>query len=401
MKYLFDLVLVFLFLTSCKEEKKPFSTTYSEGDNEIRTFQLNTYTDTIPLKLTDIAGDFRIVRLETTDSCLVSMFNLQVNEKYIIILSMDKLVLFDSNGKYLRTLANEGRGPDEYQYLWRLTLNSQGDKLYGIQNDPAKIYYWALPGNSYKSIPVKQNIDPTDFMVVDDSLFFITNTRSQFWQNKLYVLDSTGKTRYHFPNRFNEDTKRSHSRKILYHLNGGNYYYPHWSDSIYQISGDTLMLKYAFLSHPKEEIEIEHMTPNLIMCRSFTPERDEAREMKNPFTGEIQHVTVTHGSHYQYIINTQTHKVISYRNLKNDILSDQLGLELIPSLKVYLCDYIVYFYKPTVLLKRIPEVLEKNNIDDAIRTRLQDLLENLKEDDNPVLLIGKLKNNPDGGAVLW
>ncbi|MDE5612999.1 MAG: 6-bladed beta-propeller, partial [Odoribacter sp.] len=69
----------------------------------------------IDLKLSDLLENIRVIPLETRpDVLLPGHFLTWVGEKYIVTLGDDAMHLFTVDGKYVRKLAQEGRGPDEY-----------------------------------------------------------------------------------------------------------------------------------------------------------------------------------------------------------------------------------------------------------------------------------------------
>ena len=69
----------------------------------------------IDLKLSDLLENIRVIPLETRpDALLPGHFSTWVGEKYIVTLGYDAIHLFTIDGKYVRKLAERGRGPEEY-----------------------------------------------------------------------------------------------------------------------------------------------------------------------------------------------------------------------------------------------------------------------------------------------
>ena len=402
MSQFLKLIALAFLMTACQhKEQSLFFSTYKEGENEIRVFRLDSYTDTIPLKLTDIAEDIKIIKLETIDSSLVSTFNVFINDQYIVSQDFYNILLFNRDGKYLKNLSRSGRGPGEFNNLRQIVLSDRGNKLYGLEFSPEKIHCWNLNDNDYKGIHTGTEGVSNDIMVVEDSLIFVSNMRYDICKDKLLVINPEGKILNRIPNTSNEDSKHSMGRKILYHIDGNSYYYPHWCDSIYQIMQDTLMLKYAFPGHQKEQIYIENITSDFLICSSFTPRKEVPKTIKDPVTGEESHATYTYGDSYRYIIYPKQHKVICFTKLQNDIMSDRINSEYSPTMMGFVGDKIIYYYPALQLTTRLPEILKDSTLDNDIRQRLQEVLNGLHEDDNPVLVVGKLKKQNDIGKQLW
>ena len=80
----------------------------------------------IDLKLSDLLENIRVIPLETRpDVLLPGHFSTWVGEKYIVTLGEDAIHLFTIDGKYVRKLAQQGRGPDEYLYAVNFCVDKQ------------------------------------------------------------------------------------------------------------------------------------------------------------------------------------------------------------------------------------------------------------------------------------
>ena len=80
----------------------------------------------IDLKLSDLLENIRLVPLETRpDVLLPGHFSTWVGEKYIVTLGEDAIHLFTVDGKYVRKLAQQGRGPEEYPYVISFCVDQQ------------------------------------------------------------------------------------------------------------------------------------------------------------------------------------------------------------------------------------------------------------------------------------
>jgi hypothetical protein len=94
--------------------------------NLIPIFKLLECSNKRELKLSDLVSKTRLVKLETKDSSLIgSNTRFLVGSNYIICINQSNtlngkgnILQFDSNGKFIRVLAKQGRGPEEFfKYL--------------------------------------------------------------------------------------------------------------------------------------------------------------------------------------------------------------------------------------------------------------------------------------------
>lgn len=72
----------------------------------------------VELKLSDLLTDIQVVPLQTNDSVLIgSRARAAITDQYIIILEPEKVFQFSKEGKYIRTLAVRGNGPGEFNTM--------------------------------------------------------------------------------------------------------------------------------------------------------------------------------------------------------------------------------------------------------------------------------------------
>ena len=88
------------------------------------------------LKSLDISvmmkDSIEVIKLETTDSCLIGFINkISFTDKYILVSDArvsQKIYLFDKEGKFIRYISNKGNGPGEYSVIGDFTI--KGDSVF-------------------------------------------------------------------------------------------------------------------------------------------------------------------------------------------------------------------------------------------------------------------------------
>lgn len=104
------------------------------------TFRLSEGAPERSVRLSELMDVERIVPLETSAETLVPQyFDILVTENEIVLIDADKIQCFGLDGKYQRTLAQKGGGPDEFNMVRQFARN--GDSLYYIHmGDPGHIH---------------------------------------------------------------------------------------------------------------------------------------------------------------------------------------------------------------------------------------------------------------------
>ena len=107
--------------------------------------------DTVYLKLSDLAEDFRIIRFDNSPEAIFTYrSNPTITEHYIGISNDDQpYMLFKSDGKFLCTVGRVGQGPGEYPMtIYDAAIDEQEQKIYlGSFGFSDKILIYDLKGN--------------------------------------------------------------------------------------------------------------------------------------------------------------------------------------------------------------------------------------------------------------
>ncbi|MCL2738382.1 MAG: 6-bladed beta-propeller [Bacteroidales bacterium] len=147
------------------------SCTNTSGD--IPVIDLDNPIGYIDLKLSDLLDDITIVPLETRDDLLLSTrASFTVSSRYILADVQDKLLQFDRQGKFIRTLATQGNGPNEFEVIVNPLIDEDQEifyySSYGRNRSISRIsmktatfpepLYLDMPPFSIKEIDNKGNI---------------------------------------------------------------------------------------------------------------------------------------------------------------------------------------------------------------------------------------------------
>lgn len=140
------IILVYLLshISSCSENKQ-----------QIEVIHIDKNIETGNLPLSSFAKSIEYIPLETNDNCLLaSVTGLYVNDSMIIVSDKEKLLVFDLSGKFIRKMGNLGDGPEDYNAILSIAVDSQNELIYLLGINQITAYYFS--GEFYgKSLYVK------------------------------------------------------------------------------------------------------------------------------------------------------------------------------------------------------------------------------------------------------
>ena len=111
-RFLSGILIILLILSSCQNKKNPAITEIDIHGHPMKVIDYKAIKDSSNLNLSDFAGDFEYIPLETTEECLISHATYYVYEQYILVFQRAKSVLqFSRDGKFLRSICSHGKGP--------------------------------------------------------------------------------------------------------------------------------------------------------------------------------------------------------------------------------------------------------------------------------------------------
>ncbi|MCX6225094.1 MAG: 6-bladed beta-propeller [Bacteroidia bacterium] len=315
--------------------------------------------------LSEIASDIQVIKLETTPGCLIESVESLVNwgDNYLIVSNNKKsLLVFNKEGKFIKTVGTIGKGPGEFLEIYGMALDPKTDHFY----------------------------------ILDNGFVFYTGSVYAYRTDGclLTVTDRSGKvlSRYH---------KRPIKKGLAYP--GGarysdqgnwNYWEAYW-DTVYSFNGSSYHPKYYFnigkSRVPQEMLESRNL---------FDGNADSYRwissysEYKNFLHFEFIDKNRV-GKRILYDKNTKTGYCIPGNKEYNDwgFINDFCGGPYFPiifklSMTEAACAYHIVDLKEYLSKGWIDPKKAKNP---ARYKEFTDMINSSSEDDNPILVIAKLK----------
>jgi hypothetical protein len=283
--------------------------------------------------------------------------------------------MFDNNGKFIHKIGKQGQGPNEYIHLYNFDIDNNTIYLYDGARRRVLVYSFDneyiktinIHSNSIISITRIQKL-PEGFLCYQDPTMFYNNYKKPV--PDLILLDENGKEKKILHYRtLNIDSPLpfSYSASFKKHRDKIFVYLP-LQDTIFSVSEENLKTE-IIINRGKHAVYPENM------------DSGDERRIANKKGLFINKFTLNDKWLFLYCTYVDAYNVFMYNfdteELKcvSKIINDvDNTFDIFP---VELFDNQMLYGKSAL------EIIEKDNIPESIK--------NLKEDDNPVIRISKLK----------
>ncbi|MEA1877266.1 MAG: 6-bladed beta-propeller [Bacteroidota bacterium] len=235
MKYLFYSVFVFLIVfAGCQNQQE------NHLSEQVITIRKNTIPK--PSVMSELMKSVRLIPLETNNDCLMShIFQLEFHNDMIFIIDFptkNGVLVFDKEGRFLRSIGREGKGPGEYTDMASFSILTGANRIYLNDRGARKTSEYDLDGNFIRDIqtPVK----PADLRFVSENKYFVHYPKDYY----LRLIDMKVSEPMLFIPHVNGYNGYG---KAIYTQSDQSYLYsPSYHDSIYSLEEDSIVLQYAF-----------------------------------------------------------------------------------------------------------------------------------------------------------
>jgi len=339
------------------------------------------------IMLNELASDIRYVPLETTDDCLMN------NEFYIMQYTGEDIITsgifhFDKNGKFLNKIGSKGQGPEEYlQGLF--AFGDWKNKLLYVQNWTTLTCY-GFDGTFVRSVPTPQ-LNMGAAGLFDENHILYSN--DIYYADKanpiqLYMVDSqNGKTVSKWRGHLEENKKYGMiltSRDFMYNYDNILFYKPALENVIFKIlSPKKRQLVYKFDCSGKDiDVSADEVDPKKrFQFLSVYWAKETA-----------QYLFVNYGMKNisRLGIYDKEKKTFTNVTIKDNLAG---GYDIHPAWTSDDNHLLMVYYAGGLLQDK--EKRYSTGLLPERKKELDELLKNIKEDDNPVVILVTLKPKKD------
>lgn len=350
--------------------------------------------------LSDIADDIMYIPFDSKIS-IASIYSIEINDKAIYLSTKNAgIIQLDRRGSFIRTIAKKGRGPGEYLYGHDFVVDESSGRLYVIDKGKVKVY--SAEGIWIYDISIEKYISGTaeDIEYFDKYLFIPDYGNYGELKYNWIVIDTIGnlistKEKKYKPDGYVEPGG-------CYKFHNKLYYYNTINDTIFSISPN-LNVDIAYLfsdgNHrwPKEGFNIESTTGSELLKIFRLLQMFESKYfifMAYSFRGRTAFLMTEKSTKKTY--QAYREKKVGLVNSIPNIINDLDGGMPLTNLNYYSenkQEFIYTLVQPFNLKLYITGDEFKNSTPKYLKKKkeLIKLANSLNENDNPVLMLVKLK----------
>jgi len=349
-----------------------------------------------PIDLSDFIESVTYCPLETrSDNLIGANPEYIITDKEIVVRTFSDCYIFKrETGEFLRKIGKNGKGPREYRKTSGF-VNPYCKELFFI-GWKGNLLKYNMDGTFLKSILIPEYVNsvevpsfPTNFTWLKNNivLYFSNMTGSE--KKLLMIIDEEGEILASHPNNnYYNKPKGMISMNLeesqFYHFNQDLYFKEDYSDTVFKISGSEMIPKMIlFLGRYQPSYKLKSMTSQKRKELKYQPIGLRNLIETNSFLFFEYHYQ---RKLYQGIYNKNTDR-LRITNKENGINNDIDGFISFSPISITSDGYLVGVIEAYKLLLWFYENSEK-----ALELPLHiQKLKNIKDTDNPVIMIAKLK----------
>lgn len=354
------------------------------------------------MSLGDLMESYEIIRLDNRDEALIKTYpyGVYVTDNYILLRPADvvsPVKLFTRKGRYVADIGGVGQGPGEYLYLFSWLVDEKENRIYLGPGRTDKVLVYDLKGNylpdeviRFGEIVHKSQIwvdyDKKNVVVV--TLPFSANVNSNFAisKNVCWVQNREGDIVHRIPvNHYG--LIGDYSNALVARRNVDAISFSIFEDPMLRTRPDTLYHYDAVKNIITPCFTIDHVvSENQSAC---TVLYETSRSYWAQVTLYPNNLSSSVSSVRLPAFNVCVSKKDGNVRRIDRFTDPLLGLS-----HLFLMmnnGYICISYDPLELMDALDKVLTQTDLEPDVRKRATDLRNSLHENDNDILIIGKLK----------
>jgi hypothetical protein len=387
-KSILIITLYCFFAASCNKE----------GNNQIIVINPDKFIKS-EVKISEIAESIQYIPLAFTPS-LNFIIELQMTDDHIFLVSgggnKGEIYKYDLNGNFISTIGKAGRGPGEYRYGFTFTVDRENERVFVL--DKPKILTYSFSGEFLSDI-LLSDTEP-DFDAIryyNNKLFLFENIKYGKAKYNWAVLDASGNIESFKKNSLSQfKSINAFMDKTVSGFNGKFNYWNKFNDTIFSVDSEGYTAKYLFSQGDYR------VTPEVVdnekyfFANCFRPQNileSEKYFIIKYFLAGQEGYAVLNKKEKQF---KSIEYDLSEKKSKGFINDIDGGVPLSP-FGYYTkskSEYIVSWFNAYELKAHVESDAFKNSTPKypEKKKELEQLANRLNENDNPVLMLVKLKN---------
>ncbi len=384
--FLFMLLVLLPFITSA--QKVPVSKKLkSETKYTINLYEAYKETKSYPLSM--IAESVEYISLETTSECLLGEYlnNIFMDKNEIIVFDFEYAYRFSREGKFLNKIGKKGRGPGEYNRPMGIAIEPSTECIYFLDSNRLLQYTYSgefikefdLDIKAMKILKYQKGI-----FLVDDMFYQYAKPEKRFSIRFFSEEDGKQIAKVECPKK--DKIPFSIDMPVMYNFNGNTFVKDYWDNTVFEVSDPLHLTEYAFINTGK--LKAREKDDKSV----FTGKENQGEELViaiNNMAESERYIFMTSNKGLFFYDKSLSETYCcqysqtgeKWSNFKDDIASGPDLISSFPKNNIKKNTYATF--------NNAYEFFEDGV--DSSNPAIKKLKQNLQPDDNPVLVLVKLK----------
>ncbi len=399
MKVFIKMLIISLIIISCQSAN-------NKDISQIITFDLTELPKISETKLSDLGfADIEYIPLETNEQSTMGRFGLRavtdrfiVGNSFYIIKQFNAIVKYRDDGSFETRIGTVGRGPTEFQVAHDIDLDKENHKIYLVSGFQEKFNVYSESGEYVKTFKSPFHA-PIQFRFENNEILCYFENLQGNIENSFVVIDTMGRIIKNFPNKYPFTLNKKGGvgvgrENLFYQFNNQLYKKEVYSDTIYVFED------MVFKPHIVIEVGDRLLTPearaqyDLFYLGEHYIRPIHLFEFGDYIYYEYTYRVIPQTNNIRYgFIGSKTNDFRAFINAEQGLINDlDGGPDILP--ETIKNDKTIISWVDALQLKTLvasetfknsrPKYPEK-------KTELVKLANSLKETDNPVLVLVKMK----------
>ena len=347
------------------------------------------------ITLSHLSDDIKYIPFDS-EMPIKNISKIEITDSLIFLATYPNgILVFNINGKLFRQIGKKGKGPGEYISATKFALDNNNKRIY--VKGRVKILVFDFSGNLIRELSRGQNLDFTELEYKDGNLFGLNpvfNMKENIFFNWI-VIDTLGNelfTKLNPVTGFNTNGM-SASGNISYKFDNNIHYWNHYNDTIYELSNNAYEAKFLFKRNKYRLTPETAEDDNTMLGKNNIFISRTIFESKQFLFVKYRQFNQTHLGIYDKL-SKKFEKIDAVNNRYKGIINDMDGGMAFDPTGCLQWEGNEYLFTTVDAWELIAHV----NSDEFVsfnttekKKELECLANNLNENDNPVLMIVKLK----------
>jgi len=348
------------------------------------------------VRLSEIADDINYIPLENNTPIGLIYDNIEfVNDKIYLSVRDVGILAFNMEGKLIRKIGSIGRGPVEYTFYFLFTVDEKNENVYVFDSGQI-IKVYSKIGRYVRHFSINELGHAEKMKYFNSNLFVLQASQFNNTENEWVFLDTLGnvvKKQFRKHPQFSTNWSSTYP---IYKFNNSITYYNIFGDTVYSISPDLIEIPKLTINKgefrlPKENLSVDQMLSKKYLYLSKLQKTNKFFLLRYSYNGNYL-VLVDKKEHSAKSVNLEYLNSVYTNGIINDLdggcffLPDHYHTE-------DRHEYLIGIQYPYQIISRAKSKEFKNSTPllPEKKMEFENLATSLKETDNPVLVIVRLK----------